>query len=155
MEVKEGDLLLVAYQGRIRKVRLYGVICPVNGQLFHDQARGLSSLLTGQKKVDITPVFTDGEGAIRALVRIDGTKYYLNERLVGYGMAWVKPAECKATLCKTWRELQGLAQKNAIGLWAYPAEPPWEWAKERKMDIYRRHKASETELKSENDFKLE
>jgi len=138
IEVREGDLLVVMSEGRMQKVRLYGVICPVRGQPHHERARALSSYLSIHRNVELTSVYRDGEGVANALVRLEGTKYYLNERLVGYGMAWVKPKECRAALCEQWRGLQELARKNAIGLWATMAVPPWEWAKEQRMEIHRR-----------------
>ena len=45
VEVREGDLMIVEVEGNKQPVRLYGVMCPVPGQPFHDHARRLSSQL--------------------------------------------------------------------------------------------------------------
>lgn len=141
VEILEGDLLVVNADGAQQKIRLYGVACPVRNQPFFSQARVLTTHLTLQKGVEITPVFTDSDGIVNALVRIEGVRDYLNGQLVSYGLAWVKPTDCKARLCDDWKKLEGLAQQNAIGLWAESGTiPPWEWKKAERMDIYFRSK---------------
>jgi micrococcal nuclease len=143
VDVREGDLLLISTEGGTQTIRLYGVMCPVHGQPYHDKARLLVNHLTLQKNAEITPLFNDEEGISNALVRIQGVKDFLNGQLVGYGMAWVKPVQCKSRLCDEWRKLEELAQKNYVGLWSelYPV-PPWEWRKAQRMEIYRRSQES-------------
>jgi micrococcal nuclease len=139
VEVLEGDVLIANADGATQKIRLYGVASPERNQPFFVQARLLTTHLSLQKGVEITPVFTDPDGTVNALVRLDGVKDYLNGQLVSYGMAWVKPSECKARLCDEWKKLEALAQQNAIGLWSESAViPPWEWKKAERMDIYHR-----------------
>ena len=131
-EVREGDFYIVSAGEKTLKVRLYGVMCPVRGQLFYDSAVLIAKFLAVQKKVEITPVYTVGD-IIHALVRIDGVKSFLNEQLIGYGLAWVKPDSCKARFCEEWKKLEGVARQNSIGLWADPSPiPPWEWEKKQK-----------------------
>jgi micrococcal nuclease len=143
VEILEGDLLVIKADGSQQKIRLYGVACPVRNQPFFSQARVLTTHLTLQKGVEVTPVFTDPDGTVNALVRIEGVKDYLNSQLVGYGLAWVKPAECKARLCDEWKRLEELARQNAIGLWSESAIiPPWDWKKAERMEIYHRGKES-------------
>lgn len=145
-EVREGDLLIVEREGQKRKIRPYGVICPVRGQPFNDEARSLANFLCSHKNVEIIPIFNGPEGVAHVLIRIEGTKYFLNERLVGYGLAWVKPSECGSSICEEWRRLETLARKKAVGLWAAPfAVPPWEWAKEMRMEVFRRSRESSQE----------
>jgi len=140
-EILEGDLLVINADGAQHKVRLYGVACPVRNQPFFSQARVLTTHLALQKGVEFTPVFTDSEGVENVLLRIEGVKDYLNGQLVGYGLAWVKPKECKARLCDEWRRLEELARQNAIGIWSESGMiPPWDWKREERMEIYRRGK---------------
>jgi endonuclease YncB( thermonuclease family) len=143
VDVRAGDLLVISAEGQAQTVRLYGVMCPVHGQPYHDKARLLVNHLTLQRNAEITPLFNDEEGVSNVLVRIQGVKDYLNGQLVGYGMAWVKPVQCKSRLCDEWRKLEELARKNLVGLWSEPyAVPPWEWRKAQRMEIYRRSQES-------------
>jgi len=143
VDVRAGDLLVVRAEGGTQTIRLYGVMCPVHGQPYYDKARLLVNHLTLQRNAEITPLYNDEAGISNALVRIQGVKDYLNGQLVGYGMAWVKPAQCKARLCDEWRKLEKLTQKNLVGLWAeLNAVPPWEWQKAQRMEIYRRSQES-------------
>jgi micrococcal nuclease len=148
VEILEGDLLVVNADGTQQKIRLYGVACPVRNQPFFSQARVLTTHLSLQRGVEVTPVFTDPDGVVNALVRIEGVKDYLNGQLVSYGLAWVKPTECKARLCDEWRKLEELARQNAIGLWSESAViPPWEWKQAERMEIY--HRGKEASQKKE------
>ena len=141
VDVLAGDLLMVSASGSAEKIRLYGIACPVFGQPFYDKARFLANHLSLQRNVEITPVYKGPDGIVNALVRIEGVKDYLNNQLVGFGMAWVKPCDGKSRLCVEWKKQEGFAQMNFIGLWAYPpAIPPWEWKKAERMQIYERSK---------------
>lgn len=132
----EGDLLVVAGSDQNKQVRLYGIDCPEKGQLFGDKARMLTSHLTNQKTVEITPIYKGPDGHENVLLRIEGTRDYLNGQLVAHGMAWVKLTECKADLCAAWKAIEELARLNAIGLWAEARPtPPWEWRKQQRLKI--------------------
>jgi len=139
VDVLEGDILLVYSAGATQKMRLYGVACPVHGQPFHDRARFLANNLSLQRSVEITPVFRDSDGIQNALVRIEGVSDYLNNQLVGYGLAWVRPCDSKSRLCEEWKKQEAFAQMNFIGLWAQPpAIAPWDWKRAERMQIYER-----------------
>ncbi|MDR3570566.1 MAG: thermonuclease family protein [Syntrophobacteraceae bacterium] len=142
--VDGGDLLTVSANGASRKVRLFGIACPLFGQPFHGKAMFMTKFLSLKRNVDITPVFTDNYGIENSLVRVEGSGAYLNDRLLGYGLAWVKPCESKSHLCVEWKKLEGVAQMNFIGLWAQPpAIAPWEWQKAQRMLILDRMKSTE------------
>lgn len=142
VSVSEGDLLTVSAGGSVQKIRLYGIACPLFGQPFHEKALFMTKFLSLQREVDITPVFKDNDGIENSLVRIQGTTGYLNNRLVGYGLAWVKPCDRKSRLCREWKKQEGFAQMNFIGLWAQPpAIAPWEWKKAKRMQILERMKS--------------
>lgn len=134
-----GDLLRVSVDGSLRNIRLYGIACPHFGQQFHEKALFMTRYLSLQKNVEISPIFTDNDGNVNALVRIEGSSQYINSELVGYGLAWVKPCEGKSRLCREWKKLEGFAQMNFIGLWAQPpAIAPWEWEKAKRKAILER-----------------
>jgi endonuclease YncB( thermonuclease family) len=134
--VLDGDLFAVSHDNVIENIRLYGIAAPKRGQPFWEQSGALARHLANQKIVEVTPLFKGSDGIDNGLVRIDGSKDYLNVELISHGFAWVKPTECSAHICAEWRGLENLARSNAIGLWADPAPvPPWEWQKEQRMKI--------------------
>lgn len=139
-DAPEGDLLTISIENKTEKVRLYGISCPVKGQAFHEKARFLANLFSSQKYAEVTNIFRDADGVVNALVKIEGAKDPLNQQLIAYGMAWVNPTICNFGPCEEWRELEGMAQKNRIGLWAdlFPI-PPWEWKTAERMEIYQRN----------------
>ncbi len=144
VDVTAGDLLTVSANGSSRKLRLYGVACPLFGQPFHEKALFMTKFLSLQKEVEITPVFKDNYGVENGLVRVDGSAGYLNYKLVTYGLAWVKPCGDKSRLCREWKKLEGLAQMSFVGLWAQPpAIAPWDWQKAQRMMILDRMKAAD------------
>lgn len=136
-------MLTVSVENRSEKIRLYGIACPVHGQVFHEKARFLSNFLSFQKYAEITNVFRDANGIANSLVKIEGANDFLNQQLVAHGMAWVNPSVCNLNQCLEWRELEHLAKKNRIGLWTdlLPI-PPWEWNTAERMEIYKRHAES-------------
>jgi endonuclease YncB( thermonuclease family) len=137
VDVPEGDVLMVASADSVQKVRLYGIACPALGQPFHDKARFLANHLSLKKSAEIIPVFKDADGIENALVRIEGVSDFLNNQLVGYGLAWVKPCDRNSRLCEQWKKQEEFAQMNFIGLWAEPpAIAPWEWKKAMRRQIY-------------------
>jgi endonuclease YncB( thermonuclease family) len=146
--VVSGDLFTIAHEGRVDKIRLYGVESPKWGQPFKDDSVALASHLALQKMVEVTPLFKGYDGIENALIRIDGSKDFLNVQLISHGFAWVKPKECSAHICAEWRGLENLARSNAIGLWADPAPiPPWEWQKEQRLKILERSQQQEKAVK--------
>jgi endonuclease YncB( thermonuclease family) len=137
VEVPAGDVLRVAVADSVQTVRLYGISCPVLGQPFHEKAQFLTNNLALRKKVEITPVFKDANGIDNVLVRIEGVVDFLNNQLIGYGVAWVRPCDSKSRLCEQWKKQEEFAQMNFIGLWAQPpAIAPWEWQNAVRMQIY-------------------
>lgn len=134
--VPEGDLLVISRDGHEKKFRLFGIDCPERGQPFWDKAQGLVGFLTEEKVVDVTPLFLGAEGVEKVLIRIEGTKDYLNQQLVAYGLAWVKPDECNSRLCTDWKKLQKMARSRSVGLWADPRPiPPWDWKRAQWREI--------------------
>lgn len=137
--VVDGDTLVVRHDGKEELIDLYGIACPDIKQMYGEHARQLTAYMVLQKTVEVIPVGRSGEGRINALIRASGQRDFVNERLVGYGMAWVDGRTCKAKLCEQWKKLEDMAQLNLIGLWveAQPV-PPWEWRKQRRGDMLKR-----------------
>lgn len=137
VDAPEGDLILVSTDEKVKKIRLYGIAAPARGQPFYEKARALTRFLAIGKSAEITEIYKDSDAVVNALVRIDGIKDYLNQQLIGYGLAWVKVEDCRSRLCEEWRKLEGLAQQNAIGLWSEsPAIPPWLWKAAERTQVY-------------------
>ncbi len=134
--VPDAGLFLVSHENQVDKISLYGIECPGRGQPFWEESRVLASHLAMQKTVEVTPLYAGNDGSQIALVRIEGSRDYLNVQLVSHGLAWVRPKECSANICADWRGLENLARSNAIGLWMEPSPiPPWEWKKEQRRSI--------------------
>jgi micrococcal nuclease len=133
-QVDDTDLITVIHDGKTEKIRLYGIDCPKLDQPSAVQAKVIKSFLMVSKFVEITPESGAPPAAVDALVRVDGTREFVNEKLVAYGMAWVKESACNSQMCQGWRKLQELAKINAIGLWmeVHPV-PPWEWRQQRSI----------------------
>ncbi|MCE5336439.1 MAG: thermonuclease family protein [Desulfobacteraceae bacterium] len=134
--VPEGDLLVISRDGQEKKYRLFGIDCPERGQPYWDKAQGLVGFLTEDKVVDVTPLFLGVEGFEKVLVRIEGTRDYLNQQLVAYGLAWVKVGECNSRMCSDWKKLQKMARSRSVGLWADPRPiAPWDWKRVQWKEI--------------------
>lgn len=109
-------------------VHLYGIDAPERGQCFGRQAQmELLDMLTGEW-VEIQAVETDGQGNIRALVKLHATSDYVNRLLVAKGLAWVEGQRCGKSFCSEWKHLETNARDKRTGLWYQEAPiPPWEW----------------------------
>ncbi|MGV8075356.1 MAG: thermonuclease family protein [Syntrophobacteraceae bacterium] len=130
-------------------VRLYEIHTPEAGQPFYDESKFLTSSFVPEKLVEVIPVSTVSYGTIHALVRATGKKEFINEQLLGYGMAWVDIRGCRAMQCKAWEELQQLAKTNRIGIWIdRDAVSPWEWKKNRAKEIVKKKGEQRKEFNS-------
>jgi micrococcal nuclease len=146
-EIAEGDLLVISVAGKTATIRLYGVATPERGQSFFENARVLVTHLANQKSVEVTPVYTDSDRVVNALVRLQGVAQCLNEQLVSYGMAWVRSDVCHARACSDWKKLEDAAKANMIGLWAeMNPVAPWEYKKQQRMKIQKQAAASTDDL---------
>jgi micrococcal nuclease len=140
----DADLFLISHESKTDKVKLYGIECPKKGQPYWKESRALASHLVLQKIVEVTPLYSGHDGLENALVKIDGSKDYLNLQLITYGLAWVKPNECSANICAEWRGMENLARSKLIGLWMDPNPiPPWQWEKEKRQKIRERSQSQE------------
>lgn len=137
--VINGGSFTVMHDGKAEKIRFFGIECPEEGQRFHREATVLSTYFLLEKNVEVLQVCNGPDGAVQAYVRAEGVQDFINEKLIGHGMAWVIPSACPTRLQREWTRLQELARTNRIGLWADAKPvPPWEWKKKQAMAVLKR-----------------
>lgn len=137
VSVLDGDTVEVYREGEQFKtpIDLYGIDCPEKQQYFGYAAKEATASLVGGKTVFIDIIRRDRSGRLNAVMTIEGKN--VNEILVAKGWAWVIPDDCMQPFCDDWRKLQEEASRNRIGLWtALNPQPPWEWRKHNKKDLF-------------------
>lgn len=122
--VKDGDTVVVLFNGIAQTIRLQGIDCPEKRQAFGKQAKQFTALFCYGKEATIQ---SDGEKdrykRIIAEVIVDGKS--LNEELLKAGLAW---HYTKYSSDSHLAELESNAKRQGIGLWA-DSNPiaPWEF----------------------------
>jgi micrococcal nuclease len=131
VRVIDGDTLEVRRQGRILRVRLYGIDAPEWQQEFSHQAKKFLRQRVKGQRVELQPKDWDKYGRLVAMVYVDGS--LLNEELLKEGLAWVHIYFCKEPICGKWRHLEEEARMARRGLWKndHPV-PPWKWKQDHK-----------------------
>ena len=126
-KVLDGDSFGVKKGRRVHEIRLYGIDSPEYGQLFWQEARGLTRELVLGEIVNVKPMDRDHYGRIVALVWHQGQ--LVNSELVRNGLAWVYPRYCqKQPLCSDMKTMEEAAQKQGRGLWREKSPmAPWLW----------------------------
>lgn len=128
VRVVDGDTIHVEVDGRISRVRLYGIDCPEAGQPFADEARELTASVVEGKTVSLTPVESDRLGRSVADVSTskDGEAPYLSDILLSAGLAWWYEGQSPPGRHLELHEAR--AREARRGLWADPDPvPPWEY----------------------------
>ena len=116
MGVPSGNTLSVLNGANVpRRVRLYGVASPMNGQGFFAASQESLSNLANQKYVNVYRVGTDPDGTMVAHVYLRGSNIYLNDRQIRDGMAWNLADDGMASDLASTEEN---AQVQHSGLWA-------------------------------------
>ncbi len=140
MGVPDGDSLKVKRNGKVYKVRIYGIDCPEYGQSEWRLARDFTRRLTAGRVVSVEPMDKDRYGRVVALVYSDGQ--LVNRELVRNGLAWMYPRYCTSQpLCGEMKGLEASARRQHIGLWQDPAAmPPWQWKRLNKGEDNRSRK---------------
>lgn len=116
--VESGGRITVQRPEGLTRVVLYGIQCPLSGQPLGNKALYLTCWLALGKQVEVTPVGLESGAEIPALVKVQGSRDFLNAQLIGYGMARLKNRHPVIPLCREWKKLEKLARINRIGLWA-------------------------------------
>lgn len=124
----DGDTIDVEVDGRVSRVRVYGIDCPEEGQPFADEAKEFVASLIEGKTVSLTPIESDRLGRSVADVSTskDGKAYHLSEMLLSVGLAWWYEGESPQD--RHLELLEARARETRRGLWADPDPvPPWEY----------------------------
>lgn len=122
--------ITVRHHDVLEFVRLHGIDCPDEGQLFSHEVRRFTLHLVLGKTIIVKQYVPDASGtAINEIFLPDGRA--LTEELVKEGMCWwdwrVEPDDARLETFE--RE----AREARRGLWAEPDPvPPWEWRTARK-----------------------
>ena len=128
VRVVDGDTIDVEVDGRVSRVRVYGIDCPEEGQPFADEAKEFVASLIEGKTVSLTPIESDRLGRSVADVSTskDGKAYHLSEMLLSVGLAWWYEGESPQD--RHLELLEARARETRRGLWADPDPvPPWEY----------------------------
>jgi endonuclease YncB( thermonuclease family) len=129
--VSDGDTITVLHDGKVEKIRLYGIDCPEHRQDFSQEAKKFTSRTVFGKTVEVKPIDTDRYGRTVGIVSIDEKS--LNEELVKAGLAWVYIQYCKESFCNRWEKSQEDAKKAKSGLWSTQnPTPPWKFRQGEK-----------------------
>jgi endonuclease YncB( thermonuclease family) len=128
VRVIDGDTLEIQRQGRIQRVRIWGIDTPESGQPYASGAREFTQNLLAGREVQIRPVDFDVYGRLVAMITVDENN--ISEELVRSGFAWVHIYFCNEPICDVWQGLQASAMSRRIGLWSdsHPVAP-WQWKK--------------------------
>lgn len=132
VKVIDGDSLLVRYQGRSLRVRLWGVDTPEYDQDSARSAKQYTANLVLKGWVELEVKDWDKYGRMVALVTTEQQKC-VNEELVKAGLAWVYPYFCNEPVCERWRVYQDVSRGQRAGLWAKERPiPPWQWRSKKR-----------------------
>ena len=133
VKIHDGDTITVRVisDGRLVKVRLWGIDCPEYQQLYGKEATEfVRKLLPIGITVSVEDKDRDRYKRIDGIVQLpDGT--VAQEAILKVGLAWVYRKYCKN--CGNWYALEEEARKAKRGLWRDKNPvPPWEWRKRNK-----------------------
>lgn len=129
IEVTDGDTVKVkTTDGEIRKIRLYGIDSPEQGQIFGKIAKKELEDMIFLQDVEVYPHETDKYGRTAALVTVNGKT--VQKKLLQAGLAWVYPQYCNIPLCGEFYRIQEQAREKKKGIWEFEqSASPWEWRK--------------------------
>ena len=121
--ITDGVTIAVLHEGKLERVRLFGVDCPEPHQAYWKKASRHTSSTVMNKVVSVEEVGKDEYGRTVGIVSIKGKN--LNKSLIELGYAQISDKDCNRPECTEWKKLQARAKKNKRGLWAKsgPAAP--------------------------------
>ena len=127
--VADGDTITLWADGKKTKVRLQGIDCPEQDQLFGKQASHFLRDLILNREVEVQPLGQDSYGRVLGEVFYSGKN--LNKELLKQGYAWWYQTYAKDR--RDYRDLEQEARNAKRGLWSDPqAIPPWEFRKNKR-----------------------
>lgn len=116
--VVDGNTIIVQVESEKVRVRLYGIVCPDEGQPFEDLAKNAINDLIMGDQVELIPEYKDRYGRLIATVYV--RKINISEALIKKGYALVYPEYCKKSFCSDWYNLERAARKQKLGIWSDP-----------------------------------
>lgn len=120
----DGDTLRVRDETDVvRKVRIFGIDAPENGQPFGPAARDHLAKITRDRDVQVTEVAVDDAGRTVARVRMNGNDLAID--MLAAGLAWYQRDDVEDPALEA---EERRAKARTTGLWV-DKEPiaPWEW----------------------------
>ena len=130
--VTDGDTIGVMRDGKMVKVRLYGIDAPEKKQPYGTAAKKALMGLLGDAPVKVEVVSRDRYGRLVGKVW-SGPTGNVNENMLHYGMAWAYRQYLKGDDLFRYMRIEGDAMTSNIGLWADTNRvPPWEWRRAKK-----------------------
>jgi endonuclease YncB( thermonuclease family) len=134
VSVSDGDTIKALHNGKVEKIRLYGIDTPEMDQSFGQAAKNLTSALVAGREIQVEPKYIDSSKRTVGLVYVDGN--LLNELIVMNGYAWVYQMYCKEGFCADWNKLENEARKQRKGMWKDANNiPPWQWRHQGERDV--------------------
>lgn len=125
VDVTDGDTVRVRVEGRIEKVRLYGIDCPEKKQKFGRDATLFTASRVMGREVTLERRGVDHYGRTIAVIHAGGPTS-LNEEIVKEGFAWWLTSKAPRDIALQMAEWD--ARNARRGLWAQNAPvPPWTW----------------------------
>ena len=118
VDVVDGTTIIVQVESERIRVRLYGIVCPDEGQPFVALAKNAINDLISGDQVALIPEYEDRYGRIIAHVYVRGIN--ISEALIKNGYALVCPEYCKKSFCSAWYDLERAARKQKLGIWSEP-----------------------------------
>lgn len=113
------------------KVRLHGIDCPEKKQAFGKVASTFLGEHIFNRVVEVHVKGKDRYGRTIGIVYDKGE--VINEKMLEAGLAW---HYTKYDTNSAWAQLEAVARKKRVGLWAqdHPL-PPWDFRKQKKKDV--------------------
>ncbi len=133
-KVFDGDTLNVQdVNGKIFKIRLYGIDAPEKGQPYANKAREFVYKETKGKEYTLEVHDVDKFGR-QVVVLYDENGISLQEIILMQGYAWVHPYFCHdVMICPGYEKAEYDARDSKIGLWQERnPEAPWEFKKRHR-----------------------
>lgn len=136
--VIDGDTVVVSTFWSERRIRLYAIDCPEDGQPWGNIAKAGLIKLIGGRTVHVETHGLDQYGRTLATIYIqdgrDSALTNVNERMVMLGHAWVMRkyyGDLPKNRQHQLNRLEGWARSKRVGLWKTSNPiPPWRWRNE-------------------------
>jgi len=128
--VTDGDSISVIREGKLVRVRLFGIDCPEMDQKYGKEAKALARELAYEKTVSIESKGKDRYGRTIGRVRLPSGKS-LSRELIKAGACWWYKRYARKEV--GFKDLEAKARQEKLGLWADPKpEPPWKWRRRKR-----------------------